>query len=253
MKRKFILSDSLLSAMDSGKALHVAAAHPAHMGVMLNAGEGGNGDKGSGSGDNGGDAGKGNDNKGDGKSDAGKGDDKLSYDELELQYLRTQKALRKANKEAEARRLELEEAKSGKKKSDDKGDGKGDDKGKDDGETEKLKKQLSDATEKSRKRIIKAAVMIEAAKVGFHDPADAFALADLSDIEFDDEKDEVAGVEDALKELSKRKPHLIKTAENSNGQPSPKKPDTNAGAKGKGKDGELAIDEDAIRRKYSIR
>lgn len=252
MKRNFTYSDSLLSAMDSGKALHVAAAHPAHLGVMLNAGEGGNGDgksgSGSGSGDNGGDAGKGNDNKNDGKSNtAGKGDDKLSYDELELQYLRTQKALRKANREAEQRRLELEEAKAGKKSEKKSDEGNGDE------ETEKLKKQLSEANEKSRKRIIKAAVMLEASKLGFHDPNDAFALADLSDIEFDEEKDDVSGVEDALRELAKRKPHLIKTAESSNGQPSPKKPDTNAGAKGKGKDGELAIDEEAIRRKYSIR
>lgn len=249
MKRKYILSDSLLSAMDSGKALHVAAAHPARLGVMLNTGEGGNGDgKGSGSGDNGGDAGagNGNDNKGEGK-DAGKGDDKPSYDELELQYLRTQKALRKANKEAEARRLEVEELKSGKKKGEDKKADEGND------EAEKLKKQLSDATEKSRKRIIKAAVMIEAAKVGFHDPADAFALADLSEVEIDDETDDVSGVEDALKELAKRKPHLIKAAEGNSGNPPPRKPDLESGKKGNNKNGELQIDEDAIRRKYSIR
>lgn len=244
MKRNFTFSDSLLSAMDSGKALHVAAAHPARLGVMLNAGEGGNGDGKTGSGDNGGDAGKGNDKSDDNKAD-GKGDDKPSYDELELQYLRTQKALRKANREAEQRRLELEEAKAGKKK--------GDEKKADDGEAEKLKKQLADTEEKSRKRIIKAAVMLEASKLGFHDPADAFALADLSDIEFDEEKDDVSGVEDALKELAKKKPHLIKTAESNSEKPSQKKPDINAGAKGNGKSGELAIDEDAIRRKYSIR
>ena len=213
-----------------------------------------------GAGDNGGDAGgasngeagKTNDDKGDGNGDGGKADDKkLSYDELELRYLRTQRALKKANKEAETRRKELDEARgraNGKKPdvNADAGDG---------GETAQLKKELADAQDKSRKRIVRAAVMIEAARLGFHDPADAFALADLSAVEIDDESDDVTGVDDALKELAKRKPHLVKAEDstNGNGKHKPTKPDTNAGNKGGNKAGDLQVDEEAIRRKYSIR
>ena len=74
--------------------------------------------------------------------------------------------------------------------------------------------------------LVRHAVEMAAVTMRFHDPADAFALADLSDVQIDDGGN-VAGVESALKALAKVKPHLIRGAEP--GTP----PDINSNAGGR--------------------
>lgn len=89
-------------------------------------------------------------------------------------------------------------------------------------ETERLKKQLAEAKEqqnvliaKNTETQIRAAVERTAATMRFHDPADAYALADLSVVTMD-EDGKISGVNDALKALAKAKPHLVRTEQPAN-------------------------------------
>jgi hypothetical protein len=59
---------------------------------------------------------------------------------------------------------------------------------------------------------IRHAVEMAAAAMRFHDPADAYALADLSTVEIADDG-QVRNVDTVLKALAKAKPHLVKGAE----------------------------------------
>lgn len=70
-----------------------------------------------------------------------------------------------------------------------------------------LEKQLSDQAESMNKQAIRHSVEITAARLGFSDPADAFTLADLSEVEITDDG-KVKGVEAALKSLLEKKPYL---------------------------------------------
>jgi hypothetical protein len=85
-------------------------------------------------------------------------------------------------------------------------------------EVEKAKKAQADAEAKARateERLrtsaIRSAVAMEAARLGFYDPEDAFRLADLAEVQVA-EDGKVTGVEAALKALAKAKAHLVKTA-----------------------------------------
>lgn len=71
--------------------------------------------------------------------------------------------------------------------------------------------KLKDMQAKSFKRILNAEVKVFAKELGFADHEDVLALADLSEVKENDNGD-LEGVEDALKALSVKKPHLLKAA-----------------------------------------
>ena len=64
--------------------------------------------------------------------------------------------------------------------------------------------------------ILKIAVLTNK-KYDWVDPEDAISLLDRSNIKINAKKGIAEGVEDALKDLAKRKPHLLRAAENSEG------------------------------------
>ena len=112
-------------------------------------------------------------------------------------------------------------------------------------ETERLQAENQDlvaklqALEQEREvLILRTAVERQAAAMGFHNPADAYGLADLSGVKLDG--GEVSGVEKALKALAKERPYLIKTVE---------KPDIDGSKKSDGKE---APDRDGIARRFGI-
>lgn len=122
----------------------------------------------------------------------------------ELETVR--KALKQANAESAQRRKRLEEleAEENKRK---------------DAEKTELQKaldkaaaleaQLAKQAETVKQSTIQHAVEITAAKLGFADPGDALSLLDKSAVKLG-EDGKVEGVEDALKDLLKRKPYLAK-------------------------------------------
>ena len=130
----------------------------------------------------------------------------------------SEKALEKALKEAKGQLTKLEAAEKKRQQSEM-------------DEVERLKTERDElasrlqALEQEREELIlRSAVEREASKLGFHDPADAFGLADLADVQVDG--GEVDGVEKALKALAKARPYLLRTVE---------KPDIDSGKKGGGK------------------
>ena len=85
-------------------------------------------------------------------------------------------------------------------------------------EVEKAKKAQADAEAKAvateerlRTAAIRSAVAMEAARLSFYDPEDAFRLADLAEVQVADDGT-VTGVDNALKALTKAKPHLVRVA-----------------------------------------
>jgi hypothetical protein len=117
-------------------------------------------------------------------------------------------ALKKANSESAARRKKLEAYEEAERQRQEA----------ELSETEKLNKKLAEVTaerdgfvEQMRTNSIRHAVEMTAATMQFHDPADAYALADLADVDVADDG-KVSGVENALKALAKSKPHLVKSA-----------------------------------------
>lgn len=74
---------------------------------------------------------------------------------------------------------------------------------------EKLKEKEKEQSEKMFKRMLTADVKVIATELEFADWEDALALADLSEVEEDDNGN-LIGVKEALEELAKNKPHLIK-------------------------------------------
>lgn len=65
--------------------------------------------------------------------------------------------------------------------------------------------------------LVRAEVRVSAAALGFQNPNDAYALADLSSVTV--EKGEVQGVENALKALAKDKPYLLDAVDGGAGTP----------------------------------
>ena len=85
-------------------------------------------------------------------------------------------------------------------------------------EVEKARKAQADAEAKAlateerlRTAAIRNAVVLAASKANFYDPEDAFRLADLAEVQVADDGT-VTGVDNALKTLTKAKPHLVKVA-----------------------------------------
>ena len=84
-------------------------------------------------------------------------------------------------------------------------------------EIEKLQSELSEAQQERENAVARVlelttrtAIEREAAKAGFHDPSDAYALLDWDEFEVQDDGT-VKGVEDAVKRLAEAKPHLVKS------------------------------------------
>jgi uncharacterized protein YaiL (DUF2058 family) len=134
----------------------------------------------------------------------------VTVDDLQGQIDAMQKALKKANKEAEDRRIKLEaidkeKAEAEKAKL---------------SEADKLKlakdeaeQKAKDAIAKANERLIKAEV--KANSLNFIDADAAYALVDKSMITVDDNGD-VQGVSEALAKLATEKPGLLKSKTNPN-------------------------------------
>jgi hypothetical protein len=96
-----------------------------------------------------------------------------------------------ANEAAEeARRKELSEAERAKE------------------DAERAKAEAEQARKEAQALRVETAVTAAASKLKFHDPADALALLPEGAVTIGDDGT-VEGVEDALKELAERKPHLV--------------------------------------------
>jgi len=85
-------------------------------------------------------------------------------------------------------------------------------------ETDKLKQELADAQKRTELALaeaatvrVKTAVLIAAGQLGFVDPEDAYALIKTSALEVGDDG-KVSGVDEALKELAKAKPYMLRKA-----------------------------------------
>ena len=72
-----------------------------------------------------------------------------------------------------------------------------------------VQKQLDAAMKAANDKLISAEIRVQASVLGFVDTEDALALIDRSKVAVDD-KGAVTGVEEALKALAEKKPHLIK-------------------------------------------
>jgi len=84
-------------------------------------------------------------------------------------------------------------------------------------EIEKLQSELGEAQQARENAVARVlelttrtAIEREAAKAGFHDPSDAYALLDWDEFEVQDDGT-VKGVEGAVKRLAEAKPHLVKS------------------------------------------
>lgn len=137
------------------------------------------------------------------KDPAMESDDEQATAKEELERMRA--ALKKANAEARDYRLkakQFEEAEEARKQAE------MSELEKAQAAAEKAKAEAASAAEQLRATQLRHAVEMTARELGFHDPADALALADLSGIELG-EDGAAPGVEPALKALAKAKPHLI--------------------------------------------
>jgi hypothetical protein len=74
--------------------------------------------------------------------------------------------------------------------------------------------KLKEERDKTFKRLVNSEVKLNANELGFADWEDALALADLSQVKEDD-KGNIVGVKEALEDLGKKKPHLLKQSGNS--------------------------------------
>lgn len=108
-------------------------------------------------------------------------------------------------------------------------------------EVEAAKAAQQAAAEEMVTMRIKQAMFTAAAKMGFHNPEDAYLMADLTEVELG-EDGEVSGVETALKELLKSRPYLAK---------SEVAPDIDAIKRGKAKD-KSGIDIGSLKNRWGI-
>jgi hypothetical protein len=83
-------------------------------------------------------------------------------------------------------------------------------------EADKLKQELAEANKKTELALaeaatvrMKTAVLVAAGQMGFQNPDDAYDLIQISRLEVGD-GGKVSGVDDALKDLAKAKPYLLK-------------------------------------------
>jgi hypothetical protein len=108
-------------------------------------------------------------------------------------------------------------------------------------EVEQAKAAQQAAVEEVVTMRIKQALYTQAAQMGFHNPEDAYLMADLTEVELG-EDGEVSGVETALKELLKSRPYLAK---------SEVAPDIDAIKRGKAKDKD-GIDIGSLKNRWGI-
>lgn len=71
-----------------------------------------------------------------------------------------------------------------------------------------IEEKLKDERKKTFQRLVTSEVKVVAKELGFADYEDALKLADLSEVK-ENEKGEIEGVEEALKALCEKKPHLL--------------------------------------------
>jgi hypothetical protein len=76
-----------------------------------------------------------------------------------------------------------------------------------------VESKLKEERDKTFKRLVNSEVKLNANELGFADWEDALALADLSQVK-EDEKGNIVGVKEALEDLGKKKPHLLKQSGN---------------------------------------
>ena len=76
-------------------------------------------------------------------------------------------------------------------------------------ELETLQQRLAAAEQTAHDRLVRSAVVSAAAKAGFVDPDDAFALVDHDALEISDDGS-VKGVDDAIRAIAKAKPYLVR-------------------------------------------
>lgn len=159
--------------------------------------------------------------------------------ELEL----TRKALKAANAEAAGRRKELDvyvQAEQARKEAEM-------------SEVEKALKRATDAeaalqAERGARQAatLKHAVAVAAIAAGFHNPDDAWAFLPQGAVTLGD-NDKAEGVDEALKELVKARPYLVKST-----QPAPP-PGADPDASKRGLQGKAKPDQAAIAAKYGIK
>jgi hypothetical protein len=127
-------------------------------------------------------------------------------EEVKAELERVRKALKDANKEAADRRKKLEALEAAEKERADK----------ELTETERLQKKLAEiqqqaeqATQLANQRLVRQAIVTQAARLNFADPEDAYDK--LKNTQFEIEGETVTGVEDAVKKLAERSKHLLKS------------------------------------------
>jgi hypothetical protein len=76
-----------------------------------------------------------------------------------------------------------------------------------------VESKLKEERDKTFKRLVNSEVKLNANELGFADWEDALALSDLTQVK-EDEKGNIIGVKEALEELGKKKPHLLKQSGN---------------------------------------
>lgn len=163
-----------------------------------------------------------------GKDDK-KDSDKKDKDEDKVdraEYERVRKHRAAADRKAADLQRQLDELRAG-KSSDDKKDDKKDEKPA--GPSERETK-----LEQETRRLKLENAFLSANKYAWHDPADALRLADLSDVEIE-EDGTVIGLKEALRKLATEKPHLIKKAEGDGDKNGPSGSPNNGRRKGEAK------------------
>jgi len=157
-------------------------------------------------------------------------------DEKEAELRRVRAALKKANNEAAARRVQLKQAAGAQPEGDE-----------DHSEADKLRAKIEELQQQIQKRDVEAsigkqkqAVLTEATSMGFLHPEDALVLGGL---EFDAESPlEAEDIKTALRTLARRRPELL----------APKTPPaTDATAKGTNSD--IGVDEAEVARRFGIK
>lgn len=144
----------------------------------------------------------------DGGTPGAGGDGQPTAEQLAAELASLRAALRAANAESMTRRKKLDELEAAEEER----------KAAQLSEVEKARKAQADAEAKAlateerlRTAAIRNAVVLAASKANFYDPEDAFRLADLAEVQVA-EDGTVTGVDNALKTLTKAKPHLVKVA-----------------------------------------
>lgn len=152
------------------------------------------------------DAGGSGGGEGTGEDDGNGGE--MTPEQLQAELERVRVALKKANDESAGRRKKLEEIEAAEeaRKTAELSEAQ-----QAAARAEKAEAELKALAERHERNAIQAAVRLEAVTLGFVDPADAVALADLSSVTLGDD-DQVIGADKAVQALAKAKPHLVKQA-----------------------------------------